>query len=181
MSVILTFMAGVINARAFRACRSRNPFRSSAAMYCITDDLLAQILLHFSLNLVFIKRVHLGGINSVSSEKLAMTLIKLPERSIRPLPVDAEQRSNFQSARKRIVPCRPNFSILGARRNPQIIKRKVTLFVEADCGLRSVFVFVEQPKKLAILLPIPSGVADVHVAFILDFVRDVAQRRESVR
>jgi hypothetical protein len=43
MSVIRTFMAGVIKARALRACRLRKPFRSSATMYCITDVWLANL------------------------------------------------------------------------------------------------------------------------------------------
>ena len=53
-------------------------------------DLVAEILLHLRLNLVFIERIDFSQINPVPDEKLPMTLIKLPERSVRPLPVDAE-------------------------------------------------------------------------------------------
>ena len=53
-------------------------------------DLVAEILLHLVLNLLFIERIEFSEINAVSAEKLAVTLIKLPERPIRPLSIDAE-------------------------------------------------------------------------------------------
>jgi len=55
------------------------------------------------------------------------------------------------------------------------------LFVQADRGLRSILFSVKEPKKLPVIFPIPAGVAYMHKAFILDLVRDVAQRWESVR
>jgi len=59
--------------------------------------LVAQILLHFGFNLIFIEGVDFSGIHPIAPEKLAMTLIKLPKRSIRPLSIDAEQRSELQA------------------------------------------------------------------------------------
>ena len=47
----------------------------------VVRDLVAQIVLHFRLNLFFVERVDCSGIHTVSAEKLAMALIKLPERS----------------------------------------------------------------------------------------------------
>jgi hypothetical protein len=81
----------------------------------IVRDLVAQIVLHFCLNLIFIERVDYGSVHPVSTKKLAMTLIKLPKRLIRPLPIDAEQRSKFQAIGERIIPRRPNCAAPGAR------------------------------------------------------------------
>src|SRR5436309_12061643 len=53
-------------------------------------DLIAEILLHLGLNLIFIERIDFSGIDAVSAKKLPMTLIKLPERSVRPLAIDLE-------------------------------------------------------------------------------------------
>ena len=53
-------------------------------------DLVAEVLLYLGLNLVFIERIEFSGINAVSAEKFPMTLIKLPEWTIRPLSIDAE-------------------------------------------------------------------------------------------
>ncbi len=55
------------------------------------------------------------------------------------------------------------------------------LLIEADGGLRSIFFPVKQPEKLPVIFPIPSGVAYVHEAFVLDFSRNVTQCWESVR
>jgi len=63
----------------------------------VVCDLVAQILLHFGFNLIFVERVDFSGIHPVSPEKLAMTLIKLPKRPIGPLSIDAEQRSELQA------------------------------------------------------------------------------------
>src|SRR5881409_3440779 len=80
----------------------------------VVCDLVAQILFHFSLNLLFVEGVDFSGINSVPAKKLAMTLIELPERSIRPLSIDAEERREFQAVRQRIIPCGPNLAVFGA-------------------------------------------------------------------
>ncbi len=56
----------------------------------VVRDLVAQILLHFRFDSLFVERVDLSGINAAPPEKLAMTLIKLPKRSICPLSIDAE-------------------------------------------------------------------------------------------
>src|SRR5438105_6264644 len=104
-----------------------------------------------------------------------MTLIKLPKRSICPLSIDAEQRREFQAVGERIIPRCPSRAISGSRRNAQIIKRKIMLLIEADGGLRSIFFPVKQPEKLPIIFPIPSGVAYVHEALVLDFSRNVTQ------
>ncbi len=53
-------------------------------------DLVAEILLHLVLNLLFIERIDRSGINAVFAKKLPMTLVKLPERSIRPLSINPE-------------------------------------------------------------------------------------------
>ena len=71
----------------------RGLFKS--AFVNVVCDLVAQILFHFSLNLLFVEGVDFSGINSVPAKKLAMTLIELPERSIRPLSIDAEERREF--------------------------------------------------------------------------------------
>ena len=55
------------------------------------------------------------------------------------------------------------------------------LFVQANRGLGSILFSVKQPEKLPIIFPIPSGVAYVYKAFILDLVGDVAERWERVR
>src|SRR5207249_5378646 len=86
-------------------------------------DLVAEILFHFSLNLIFVERIDRSGINPVSAEKLPMTLIKLPERSVRPLSINSEGRSEFEAVGKRIIPCGPNRAVFGARRNAQVIER----------------------------------------------------------
>ena len=90
-----------------------------------------------------------------------MTLIKLPERSIRPLPIDPELRSEFQAIGKRIIPRRPNGAVFGARRNAQVIKGKIVLFVQADRRLGAIFFSVKQPEKLPVIFPVPSGIVDV--------------------
>jgi hypothetical protein len=45
----------------------------------VVRDLVSQIVLHFYLNLFLVQRVNPGGIHTVSAEKFAMALIKLPE------------------------------------------------------------------------------------------------------
>src|SRR5438045_7946878 len=86
----------------------------------VVRDLVAQILLHFRFDSLFVERVDLSGINAVPPEKLAMTLIKLPKRSICPLSIDAEQRREFQAVGERIIPRCPSRAISGSRRNAQI-------------------------------------------------------------
>ncbi len=49
------------------------------ALVNVVRDLVAQIVLHFRFNLFFVERVDCGGIHTVSPEKFAMALIKLPE------------------------------------------------------------------------------------------------------
>jgi hypothetical protein len=49
------------------------------ALMNVVRNLIAQIVLHFRLNLLFVERVDGGGIHTVSSQKFAVTLIKLPE------------------------------------------------------------------------------------------------------
>src|ERR1700757_1055987 len=121
------------------------------AVVNVVQDLVAQILLHFRFDSLFVERVDLSGINAVPPEKLAMTLIKLPKRSICPLSIDAEQRREFQAVGERIIPRCPSRAISGSRRNAQIIKRKIMLLIEADGGLRSIFFPVKQPEKLPVI------------------------------
>ena len=146
----------------------------------VVRDLVAQILFHFGFNLIFVERVDFSGIHPVSPEKLAMTLIKLPKRSIRPLSIDAEQRSELQTIGKRIIPCRPSRTVFGARRNPQIVERKIVLFVQANRGLGAILLSVKQPEELPVIFPIPAGIADVRKAFLFDLASDLAERWESV-
>ena len=47
-------------------------------------DLITQIFFDICLDLLFIERLDVRGINFVSTQKIAMTLIELPERSVRP-------------------------------------------------------------------------------------------------
>src|SRR5439155_10235272 len=92
------------------------------ALMNVMLDLVAEILLHLVLNLLFIERIDRSGINAVFAEKLPMTLVKLPERSIRPLSINSEGRSEFEAVGKRIIPCGPNRAVFGARRNAQVIE-----------------------------------------------------------
>ena len=57
----------------------------------VVRNLIAQIFFDISLDLLFIERFDVCRINFVSPQKFAVTLIKLPERSIRPLPIDEER------------------------------------------------------------------------------------------
>src|SRR4029077_9489005 len=147
----------------------------------VVRDLVAQILLHFSFNSLFVERVDFTGIHPVSTEKLPVTLIKLPKRSIRPLSIDVKERSEFQPIGKWIIPGRPNRPVFGARRNAQIIKRKVMLFVQADGRLGSILFSVKQPEKLPIIFPVPAGVTHVLEPFLLDLASNVTERWESIR
>ena len=61
----------------------------------VVRDLVAQIFLDIHLNLLFIERFDLRRIYFASPQKVSMTLIQLPERSIRPLPIDPERRREF--------------------------------------------------------------------------------------
>src|SRR3982750_2434334 len=61
----------------------------------VMGNLIAQIFLDISLNLLFIERFDVRRINFVSPQKFAVTLIKLPKRSIRPLPIDPERGRKF--------------------------------------------------------------------------------------
>ena len=74
-------------------------------------DLVAQIFLDISLDLLFIERFDLRRINFVLAQKVAMTLIKLPERSIRPLPIDPERGREFQAVGQGIIPRCPNRAV----------------------------------------------------------------------
>ena len=61
----------------------------------VVRDLVPQILFDVSLDLLFVERFDVRRINFVSPQKFAVTLIKLPERSIRPLPIDPERGRQF--------------------------------------------------------------------------------------
>src|SRR6266576_1506507 len=54
------------------------------------------------------------------------------------------------------------------------------LFVQADRGLGAILLSVKQPEELPVIFPIPTRIAYVHESFLLDFARNVAERRESV-
>src|SRR6476660_9967303 len=146
----------------------------------VMRDLVAQIFLDISLDLLFIEWFDLRGINFVSPQKFAMTLIKLPERSIRPLTIDPERGGEFQAVGQGIIPRCPNRAVLRARRNAQIIKREITLLIQADSGLGTIFFSVEQPEKLPVIFPIPPGIAHVNEPFVFDLAGDFAKRRERV-
>ena len=55
------------------------------------------------------------------------------------------------------------------------------LFIQADGCLRAVFLFVEKAKELLVILPVPTGIADVGETFTLDLVRDVVEARKDFR
>src|SRR4029450_3836817 len=55
------------------------------------------------------------------------------------------------------------------------------LLVQADSRLGSIFLTIKQSEKLAVILPIPTRVADVNKPFILDLARDFTERWERVR
>src|SRR6266446_5077646 len=55
------------------------------------------------------------------------------------------------------------------------------LFVQADGGLGTVFVFVKQAKELPVIFPVPPGVVHVHEAFVLNLARDLVEGRKSIR
>src|ERR1043166_6990575 len=55
------------------------------ALVNVVRNLVAQIVLHFGLNLFLVQRIDCRGIDAVSPKKFAMALIKLPERSVRAL------------------------------------------------------------------------------------------------
>src|SRR5437899_959511 len=64
----------------------RHPFLALLALATIDNalmnvmrDLVAQIVLHFRLNLFLVEEVDCGWVHAVSTEKFAMALIKLPE------------------------------------------------------------------------------------------------------
>ena len=54
------------------------------------------------------------------------------------------------------------------------------LLVQADRGLRTVVVLVEQPKKLPVIFPVPAGIVHVRETFILDLACDVVERRKNI-
>src|SRR5438552_7001013 len=85
------------------------------ALMNVVRDLVAQIVLHFRLNLFLVEQVDCGWVHAVSTEKFAMALIKLPERSVRTLSINPEQRSELQTVGKLIIPRRPNGPAFGAR------------------------------------------------------------------
>src|SRR4029077_519761 len=57
----------------------------------------------------------------------------------------------------------------------------VVLFIEADGSLGMVLILVKQAKELPVTFPIPAGIVDVHETFILDLVRNFAERWKNVR
>ena len=61
----------------------------------VVSDLVSQIFFDICLNLLFIERFDVRKVNSVSAQEIAMTLIELPERSIRPLPIDPKRGRQF--------------------------------------------------------------------------------------
>ena len=146
----------------------------------VMRDLVAQIFLDISLDLLFIERFDFRGINFISPQEFAMTLIKLPERSIRPLPIDPERGGELQAVGQGIIPRCPNRAVLGAGRNALIIKGEITLLIQADGCLSTVFFSVEQSEKLPVIFPIPPGVAHINEALLFDLTRDFAKRREGV-
>ena len=88
----------------------------------VVRDLVPQILFDVRLDLLFIERFDLRRINFVSPQKFAMSLIKLPERSIWPLPIDPERGREFQAVGQRLIPRCPNRAVLRPRRNAQVIE-----------------------------------------------------------
>jgi hypothetical protein len=62
----------------------------------------------------------------------------------------------------------------------QVIKREITLLIQADRGLGTIFFSVEQSEKLPVIFPIPPGIAHVNEPFVFDLARDFAKRRERV-
>ena len=54
------------------------------------------------------------------------------------------------------------------------------LFIQADGGLRAIFLFVKQAEKLPVILPVPPSVAYMDKSFVLDLARDLAERGERI-
>ena len=92
------------------------------ALVDVVRDLIAQIVFHLGLNALLIQDVDGSNIHPIAAKKFAMALVKLPERLIGTLTIDAELRSEFQAVGERIIPSRPNRAALRARRDSQIIK-----------------------------------------------------------
>jgi len=61
----------------------------------VMRDLIPQVFFDVRLNLLFIEWFDFRRINFVSPQKFAMTLIKLPESSIWPLPIDPKRGREF--------------------------------------------------------------------------------------
>src|SRR4030095_6450907 len=55
------------------------------------------------------------------------------------------------------------------------------LLVQADGRLASIFLTIKQPEKLAVIFPIPAGVADVNKPFVLDLARNFTESWECIR
>ena len=100
---------------------------------------------------------------------------------IRPLPIDPKLRRQFQAIGQRIIPRRPDDAVLRARRNAQVVERKIVLLIQANRRLRAIFFLVKEPEKLPVIFPIPAGIVHVGEAFIFDLVRDFVERRENIR
>src|SRR5437667_5492947 len=54
------------------------------------------------------------------------------------------------------------------------------LLVQANRRLRAVYRLVKEAEQLPVVFPIPSGIVHVDESFVLDFVRDLVERRESI-
>ena len=52
------------------------------------------------------------------------------------------------------------------------------LLVQADGGLGPIISFVEKPKELPVILPVPTGIGNMGEALVLDFSADIVQARE---
>ncbi len=55
------------------------------------------------------------------------------------------------------------------------------LLVQANRRLRAIFLFVKQPEKLPVILPIPTGIVDMDESFVFDLARDLVQASEKCR
>ena len=55
------------------------------------------------------------------------------------------------------------------------------LLVQADRRLGAVFLFVEKSKELLVILPVPTGIADMGETFALDLAGDLIECWKNIR
>src|SRR5688572_16314801 len=66
--------------------------RFQDAFLDVVRDLVAEVVLDFELDPIFVHRIDHARFHQVLPQEFLMALVKLPERLVRPLPVDLELR-----------------------------------------------------------------------------------------